>query len=126
MQDKKLPMSYVVDRMVKTYPTEIGSQKFSPDNIDLFRLEKTSKVKKYYSARFEEMAKEYESLMLEIKINERLYKAKHNFEPISGEVYHLYSKNGEEFLSLISPEQWAKFEFIGSYRFLSDGRWEAV
>ena len=125
--EKKLPISYVVDRMTKTYPTEIGSQPFSPDNIQLFKLEKTQKVKKYYSAKFEELAKEYESLMNEIATNERLYKAKHNFEPVSGEVYHLYKKeSGEEFLSLISPEQWKNFEFLGSYRFLSDGRWQAV
>jgi hypothetical protein len=53
--------------------------------------------------------------------------ASHNFEPTSGEIYHLYKKeSGEEFLSLISPEQWKKFDFIGSYRFLSDGRWELV
>ena len=125
MEEKKLPISYVVDRMSKTYPTEIGSQPFSPDNIELFKLEKTSKIKKYYSSKFDELTKEYEKLMSEIKINERLYMASHNFEPISGEIYHLYKKeSGEEFLSLISPEQWNKFEFIGSYKFLSDGRWE--
>jgi hypothetical protein len=73
----------------------------------------------------EEITKEYEKLMSEIKTNERLYMASHNFEPISGEIYHLYKKkSGEEFFSLISPEQWKKFDFIGSYRFLSDGRWE--
>ena len=73
------------------------------------------------------MAKEYESLMNEISINERLYKSSHNFEPTSGEIYHLYKKeSGEEFLSLISPEQWKKFEFIGTFQFLSDGRWKQI
>ena len=125
--EKKRPDSFVENRLSKEYPTEIGSQPFSPDNINLFKLEKTTKIKKYYSARFEEMAKEYDLLLKEISINERLYKAKHNFEPISGEIYHLYIKeNGEEFLSLISPDQWKKFEHIGSFQFLSDGRWEQV
>lgn len=124
MEEKKLPDSFVVNRMSKEYPTEIGSQPFSPDNIQLFKQEKTSKIKKYYSSKFEELAKEYESIMSEISINERLYSAKHNFEPVSGETYHLYKKeNGEEFLSLINPSQWNKFEFVGTYRFLSDGRW---
>ena len=125
--DGKRPDSFVEDRMVKTYPTEIGAPRFEPDNISLFKIEKTSKVKKYYSSKFEEMGKEYERLISEIQLNERLYSASHNFEPISGEVYHLYSKeSGEEFLSLISPDQWNKFTFIGSYKFLSDGRWEGV
>ncbi len=128
MEEKKLPVSYVVDRMSKTYPTEIGSQKFSPDNIELFKLEKTSKIKKYYSSKFDELAKQYEDLISDINLNERLYMAKHNFEPISGETYHLYKKeNNEEFLSLISPSEWSnKFEYIGSYKFLSDGRWISI
>jgi hypothetical protein len=123
--EKKIPDSYVENRLSKRYPTEVGSPKFEPDNISLFKIEKTSKIKKYYSSKFEEMTKEYEKLMSEIQLNERLYMAAHNFEPISGETYHLYKKeSGEEFLSLISPEQWKRFEFIGSYKFLSDGRWE--
>jgi glutaredoxin 2 len=124
---KELPDSYVYNRNIKEYPTEIGAPKFSPDNIPLFKREKTSKIKKYYSSKFEEMTKEYENLINEIKLNERLYCANHNFEPVAGEVYHLYKKeSGEEFLSLISPNQWEKFEFIGSYKFLSDGRWISI
>ena len=126
--EKKMPDSFVENRLSKRYPTEVGSPKFDPDNISLFKLEKTSKVRKYYSSKFEEMAKEYESLMNEISINERLYKSSHNFEPTSGEIYHLYKKeSGEEFLSIISPEEWkSKFEFIGKFKFLSDGRWKQI
>ena len=125
--EKKMPDSFVENRLSKRYPTEVGGPKFEPDNISLFKLEKTSKVKKYYSSKFEEMAKEYESLMNEISINERIYKSSHNFEPTSGEIYHLYKKeSGEEFLSLISPDQWKKFEFIGTFQFLSDGRWKQI
>ena len=124
--EKKMPDSFVENRLSKRYPTEVGGPKFEPDNISLFKIEKTSKIKKYYSSKFEEMTKEYEKLMSEIQMNERLYMASHNFEPTSGEIYHLYKKESGEFLSLISPEQWEKFDFIGSYRFLSDGRWEVV
>ena len=126
MEKKKMPDSFVDNRLSKRYPTEVGGPKFEPDNISLFKIEKTSKIKKHYSSKFEEMTREYEKLMLEIQMNERLYMASHNFEPTSGEIYHLYKKESGEFLSLISPEQWEKFDFIGSYRFLSDGRWEVV
>ena len=122
-----MPDSFVENRLSKRYPTEVGGPKFEPDNISLFKIEKTSKIKKYYSSKFEEMTREYEKLMSEIQMNERLYMTSHNFEPTSGEIYHLYKKeSGEEFLSLISPDQWKKFEFIGSFKFLSDGRWELV
>jgi hypothetical protein len=37
--ESKLPDSYVPDRYTKSYPTEIGSQPFEPDNIELFKLD---------------------------------------------------------------------------------------
>ena len=123
--EKKLPDSFVPNRSSKEYPTEIGSQKFSPDDIQLFKIEKTSKLKHHFTSKFSELQSQYKTLMDEIQLNERLYKAKHNFEPIPGKSYHLYIKDeGEEFLSIISPEEWSnKFDYIGTYEFLSDGRW---
>jgi hypothetical protein len=124
MENNKLPDSYVPDRKLKEYPTELGSQKFSPDDISLFKIEKTQKIKNHFSSKFEELQKEYRKLMEEISINERLYLAKHNFEPISGHSYFLYQKENEEFLSIISPEEWGnRYIYIGKFQFLSDGRW---
>ena len=124
----KRPDNFVEDKIYKSYPTEIGSQNFKPDDISLFKLEKTTKIKKYYSTKFEEIANQYESLMKDIQINERLYKSNHNFEPVTGEIYNLYKKeSGEEFISIISPEEWkSKFEFIGKFQLTSDGRWSEV
>jgi hypothetical protein len=122
---KKVPDSFVEDRRLKSYPTEIGSQKFWPDDIQLFKIEKTSKLKHHFSSKFSELQSEYKKLIEEININERLYLAKHSFEPIPGKSYYLYiKKNGEEFLSLISPKEWGdRFEYVGTFEFLSDGRW---
>ena len=47
MKEKKLPDSYVVDRRLKSYPTEIGSINFKVDDIELFKKNKTSKLKNY-------------------------------------------------------------------------------
>jgi hypothetical protein len=127
MQEKKIPDSYVENRRLKSHPTELGSQKFSPDDITLFKIEKTNKLKHHYTSKFEEIQKEYQKLMEEILINERLYLAKHNFEPISGQSYYLYKKDNEEFLSIISPKEWGnRYQFIGKFKFLSDGRWELI
>lgn len=122
--EKKLPDSYVVDKRLKSYPTEIGSMNFKADDIDLFKLNKTSKLKNFYNQKFEEIKKEYISLMNDIEVNERLYKCKYSFEPIVGQTYHLYLKDdGTEFLSIISPEEWKSKTLIGSYLYDSDGRW---
>lgn len=122
--EEKLPDSFVPNRSLKEYPTEIGSQKFSPDNIDLFKFEKTSKIKKYYTQKFEELSKQYESLLNDIQVNELLYSAKYNFEPVVGECYYLYHKDDHKFLSLIEPQEWNnKYSFIGEFQYQTDGRW---
>ena len=124
MDEKKLPDSYVVDRKLKSYPTEIGSINFKVDDIELFKINKTSKLKNFYNQKFEEIKKEYHSLMKDIEVNERLYNCKYSFEPIVGQTYHLYLKDdGTEFLSIISPEEWKNKFFIGSYLYDPDGRW---
>lgn len=122
---KELPDYYVENRNIKEYPTEVGAPKFSPDNISLFKQENTFKLKKHYSSKIEELEKEYKRIIDEIKLNERLYSAKCNFEPISGNIYHLYEKNNQEFISIISPGEW-NMNYIGTYKFLSDGRWEVI
>ena len=125
MEDKK-PDYYVENRWKKEYPTELGSFNFSPINTSTFMVESTSKVKKYYTSKLSEIEKEYNRVVNEILINERLYSAKCSIEPIPGHSYHLYERNnGEEFISIIGPNEW-NFKHIGEYKFLSDGRWEKV
>jgi len=122
--EKKLPDSYVPDRRIKAYPTEIGSQPFEPDNIELFKLDKTQNLKHHFVQKFDEIKSEYEKLMNEIYVNERIYKASYSFVPVVGYVYYLYQKEDTEFLSIISPEEWNhRFEFIGKYVLQTDGRW---
>lgn len=127
MENKKLPDSFVPDRKLKSYPTEIGSQKFSPDDVPLFKLEKTHNLKIHFTQKLLEIQKEYENLINQISINERLYLAKHNFQPVVGHSYFLYLGKSGEFLSIITPEEWNnKFELIGQFQLLSDGRWIEV
>ena len=122
--EKKLPDSYVPDRYVKTYPTEIGSQPFVPDNIDLFKLDKTQNLKHHYVKKFDEIKSEYEKLMNEIQVNERVYKSNYNFVPVVGYSYFLYYDGIKEFLSIITPKEWNnRYDFLGEYVLQSDGRW---
>lgn len=125
----KLPDSFVVDRYTKTYPTELGSQPFQPDDIELFKLDKTNKLKHYYVSRFDELKQEYNKLMEDISVNEKIYKAKYSFQPIVGQNYFLYlDDTGEEFLSIIAPAEWGrrKFELLGTFQLQTDGRWTEI
>ena len=126
--DEKKPDSYVFDRALKTYPTEIGSQPFKPDEIELFKIDKSNKLKHHYVSKFEELKSEYQRLMEDISMNERIYQSSYNFQPIVGQIYYLYKKeNDNEFLSIISPIEWNnRYQIIGSYQLQTDGRWNEI
>ena len=60
----------------------------------------------------------------EFEYNKLIFNAKFSFEPIFGEVYHLYKReNGESFLSIIAPAQ-CRFDAQGSFYLNADHIWE--
>ena len=77
-------------------------------------------------SKYLELKAEYEKMMQEFEYNKLIFEAKFSFEPIIGEIYHLYErKNGESFLSLIAPEQ-CKFNTLGSFYLSAEQIWEKV
>lgn len=126
MSDEK-PLSYVENRITKTYPTELGAPKFEPTDVSLFNQEKLSNLKNHFTSKFNDLTNQWKQLLEEVQINEMIYSSKYNFQPTVGKIYHLYQNNNEKFLSLISPSEWGtKFEFLGSFQFNFDGRWIKV
>ena len=68
----------------------------------------------------------HKKLIETYKWNELVYNSEFRFEPIKGNVYHLYQKEDEKlFLSLIGPDEWDQI-FIGSFRMDSDDKWTKV
>jgi hypothetical protein len=87
-------------------------EKSSRKMMDVFNQEKDElieKVKKLYD--------EYNDSIM-------VWESKFNFEPIVGKLYFLYRINNENVLSIISPEEWDKYdEFIGEYLLNSNNKW---
>ena len=105
------------------YPTNVGAPSIKIDDIVDWKNRGVRNVNKEFESKFIELKTEYEKLMQEYEWNEILYNAKFSFEPIVGEIYHLYlADDGSNFLSLISPENWNK-EHIGSFKLNSNKKW---
>jgi hypothetical protein len=65
-------------------------------------------------------------LMQEYEWNELVYNSKFSFEPVVGEVYHLYiAEDCTYFLSLIAPQEWNK-EHVATFRLNSDKKWVLI
>jgi len=64
--------------------------------------------------------------MEEFEYNNLIFEAQFTFEPIVGQVYHLYKRdNGDSFLSIIAPNE-CNFNSLGSFYLNVDQIWEKV
>ena len=108
------------------YSTSVGAPIIRVDDIVSWKSRGITNVNKEFENKFKELKNQYESLMQEFEWNELVYSAKFAFEPVIGEIYHLYAgEDGVNFLSLISPQEWNK-ENIGTFKLNSDKKWIAL
>ena len=114
------------DAALKPYATSTSAPAIKPLNTTTWRNDGIQRVNKQFKSEFEEVKKQYEALLEKFQYNDLVYNSKYNFEPIVGEIYHLYNnKKKESFLSIISPNQ-CNFEHLGSFRLNFDKMWEKI
>jgi len=105
------------------YSTSVGAPVIKIDDLVSWKSRGISNVNKEFENKFNELKIQYENLMKEYEWNELVYSAKFSFEPVIGEIYHLYiGDDGINFLSLISPQEWRR-EHLGTFKLNSDKKW---
>jgi hypothetical protein len=108
---------------VLPYATGVGAPVIRVDDVVSWKSRGIDNVNKELGNKFNELKLQYEKLMQEYEWNELVYSAKFSFEPVIGEIYHLYrDAHGVNFLSLIGPNEWNK-EHIGTFKLNSDKKW---
>ena len=106
-----------------TYSTSVGAPVIKIDDVVSWKSRSINNVNKEFENKFNELKEQYESLMREYEWNELVYNAKFSFEPVIGEIYHLYANSdGTNSLSLIAPHEWNK-EHIGTFKLNSERKW---
>ena len=112
--------------MVIPYPTHVAAPKIVPTDLTTFKRNGTEKVNKVFDRRYKELLKEAETLQKSFLITQEVYDSKYKFEPIIGEVYHLYEDyDGGKTLSIIEPTLWNK-KHLYSVILNSDMTWTKV
>ncbi|MDB4835012.1 DUF2452 domain-containing protein [Cyclobacteriaceae bacterium] len=107
------------------YGTNVGAPQIRSNNLSSWKNRGINNYNHLLKNKIDNIKVTYDLLVDEYNTNNLLYNAEYNFEPIIGEVYHLYRKKGEEnaFLSLIPPLSW-NVPHIGSYKLNADNSWK--
>ena len=106
-----------------SYSTNVGAPVIRVDDVVSWKSRGISTVNKEFENKFNELKMQYENLMQEFEWNELVYNAKFSFEPVIGEIYHLYAnEDGTKSLSVIAPNEWNK-EHLGTFKLNSDKKW---
>ena len=131
---KKRPDNVVFDEESQSYNasllrygTNIGSPSISSNNLSSWKTRGIISFNHVLKSKVEGIKEEYNLLATTFEINELLYNAKYEFEPIIGEVYHLYARDGsdENFLSRVPPHTW-KRKHLGSFKLNSEKVWGEI
>lgn len=105
------------------YATTVGAPVIKVDDLVSWKSRGISNVNKEFENKFKELQMQYQALLEEYEWNDLVYQAKFSFEPVVGEIYHLYrGDDGFNFLSLIGPNEWNK-EYLGTFKLNSDKKW---
>ena len=114
------------DAAIKPYATSVGAPVITTTDTVAWKNRSIRKVNQKVQTKYLELKLAYEKMMEEFEYNNLIFNAKFTFEPIIGDVYHLYKRdNGETFLSLIAPNE-CNFNAVGSFYLNADQIWEKV
>lgn len=120
------PETKKYDAALKPYATSVGAPVITPTDTIAWKNRSINKINHKVEAKYLELKAEYDKMMQEFEYNTLIFSAKFTFEPIIGEVYHLYKReNGETFLSIIAPKQ-CNFKPLGSFYLNADQTWEKL
>ena len=100
------------------YGTSTSAPVIKLDDVEGWKQQAAIKVNHQFKTRYDELVEEARKLADEYNWNEIVYTASYSFQPVIGQIYHLYMKKDESlFLSLISPSEW-KQKFIASFKYI--------
>jgi hypothetical protein len=123
---------------ILAFPHNIGSQVVKPEDRGKTKGRAMAAMKEQTEHQMSQiyrqirlLAEQAAEIKRRVELSERIYRVQMNFEPIIGHSYHLYGKkNGEDVLSMISPEEWGNSipykKYIANVRLLSDHTWEIL
>lgn len=124
----KKPDRVADNKRTMAYGDNVAAPAFTVPDVDGYKKAQAAEASHRFHQRYEELEQQMSELMNQAQYNDRLLNASIAFKPIIGQVYYLYCKNKQDYISMISPEEWGNSymqnqEFAGAYKILADNVW---
>jgi hypothetical protein len=107
------------------YPASRLAPRIVPQDLTNFRTRGIGHVERELQQELIELREKYLAVIDTFNWNKLIYESQIGFEPVCGEIYHLYEIEQQFTLSMVEPSEWAH-KWIGSFRLNADGRWLPV
>ena len=109
------------------YPTSTLSPKIVPNDLSTFKSRGVSQVERELQQKLLKIREEYIEVVDHYNWNKLVYESEINFEPVIGNIYHLYNLRGKNTLSMISPnESFFGDSHLASFKLNIDKQWDLV
>ena len=109
------------------YPTSTLSPKIVPNDLSTFKSRGISQVERELQQKLIEIREEYIEVVDHYNWNKLVYESEINFEPVIGNIYHLYNLRGKNTLSMIGPEEcFFSDSHLATFKLNVDKQWDLV
>ena len=127
----KKPARVADNKMTMPYGDSVSAPSITLPDVQGYKKGQAAEASHRFHQRYEELEQAMHELMTQAQYNDRLLNASIAFRPSIGQVYYLYNKDGADFISMVSPEEFGESymqskQFIGAYKILADNVWIEV
>jgi hypothetical protein len=127
----KKPARVADNKMTMPYGDSVSAPSITLPDVQGYKQGQAAEASHRFHQRYEELETAMQELMTQAQYNDRLLNANIAFRPSIGQTYYLYNRDGEDFISMVSPEEWGESymqtkQFIGAYKILADNVWIEV
>ncbi len=109
------------------YPTSTLSPKIVPNDLSTFKSRGISQVERELQQKLIKIREEYIEVVDHYNWNKLVYESEINFEPVIGNIYHLYNLRGKNTLSMIGPDEcFFGDSHLATFKLNIDKQWDLV
>ena len=130
--------SYKGEASLSPIPLTINSPAIKPEDRNKIKANAVEAMNHYAQQEISMLKQQADLIMKQVReiesrleVSVHIYESDFRFNPVVGQVYHLYEKENHYLLSLVGPNDWGKkgmpyTRHVAAVKLLGDHSWEVL